>query len=150
MVEIINNPWKSIFFVLVQFLSLGLIGLTGPIVPGSRVLVLIELVGIGLGVWAVLVMKIGKFNITPDPQPKSTLVRRGPYQLVRHPMYLALLVATFPLILNHFSLFRLLLWIILLINLVFKLNYEEGLLSEKVDGYRDYAVDSYKLIPLIY
>ena len=150
MVEKINNPWKSIFFVLVQFLGLGLIGLTGPLVPGSQVMLLIELVGIGLGVWAVLVMRIGNFNITPDPQPKSVLVRRGPYQLVRHPMYLALLLTTFPLVINYFTVFRFSLWIILLVNLVLKLNYEEGLLSEKVDGYRAYAGESYKIIPFIY
>jgi protein-S-isoprenylcysteine O-methyltransferase Ste14 len=150
MVENSNRLWKSIIFVVVQFLSLGLIGLTGPILPDSFVLLMIELIGLGLGVWAVLVMGIGNFNIIPDPPQSSILVRRGPYQLVRHPMYLALLLTTLPLIINYFSVFRLLGWIMLLVNLLLKLNYEEGLLSEKLDGYHKYAGETYKIIPFLY
>jgi len=145
-----NRLWKSILFVVVQFLSLGLIGLTGPIFPDSFVLLLIELIGLGLGVWAVLAMRIGNFNIIPDPPQTSILVRRGPYQLVRHPMYLALLLTTLPLVINYFSVFRFLVWISLLVNLTLKLNYEEGLLLEKLDGYRKYTGESYKIIPFLY
>jgi len=150
MVENPNRPWKSILFVVVQFLSLGLIGLTGPILPGSFILLTIELIGLGLGVWAVLVMRIGNFNIIPDPFQWTKLVREGPYQWIRHPMYLALLLTTLPLIINYFSVFRFLIWITLLVNLLLKLNYEEGLLSEKLDGYRKYTGESYKIIPCLY
>ena len=150
MVENSNRPWKSILFVVVQFLSLGLIGLTGPILPGSFILLMIELIGLGLGVWAILAMGIGNFNIIPDPLKTSILVRRGPYQLIRHPMYLALVLTTLPLVINYFSVFRFLIWITLLVNLTLKLNYEEGLLSEKLDGYRKYAGESSKIIPFLY
>ena len=150
MVRNLNNSWKSILYVAVQFLSLGLIGLTGPILPRSFGLLVIELIGIVLGVWAVLAMRIGNFNITPDPPQVSVLVRRGPYQWVRHPMYLALLLTTFPLVINYFTGFRFIVWILLLANLVLKLNYEEGLLIEKLDGYRKYSDESYKIIPFLY
>ena len=150
MVENSNRPWKSILFVVVQFLSLGLIGLTGPVLPQSFVLLTIELIGLGLGVWAVLSMGIGNFNIIPDPFQWTKLVRVGPYQLVRHPMYLALLLTTFPLVINYFTVFRLLVWITLLVNLTLKLNYEEGLLSEKLEGYLKYVSESYKIIPFLY
>lgn len=150
MVENYHRSWKSILFVIVQFLSLGLIGLTGPVLPGSFVLLMIELIGLGLGVWAVLVMGIGNFNIIPDPFQWTKLVRGGPYQWIRHPMYLSLLLTTLPLVINYFSVFRLLVWITLLVNLLLKLNYEEGLLSEKLDGYRKYKGESYKIIPCLY
>lgn len=150
MVENYHRSWKSILFVVVQFLSLGLIGLTGPVLPGSFVLLMIELIGFGLGVWAVLVMGIGNFNIIPDPFQWTKLVRGGPYQWIRHPMYLSLLLTTLPLVINYFSVFRLLVWITLLVNLLLKLNYEEGLLSEKLDGYRKYKGESYKIIPCLY
>jgi protein-S-isoprenylcysteine O-methyltransferase Ste14 len=145
-----ENNWKSIVFVVLQFLSLGLIGLTGPIIPGSFVLMVIEIVGLGLGIWAVLVMKIGNFNITPDPPQASDLVRTGPYQLIRHPMYLALLLTTLPLVINHFTLFRIIIWIVLLVNLLLKLDYEEGLLSEKMTEYNTYKTESNKIIPFLY
>ena len=95
-------------------------------------------------------MRIGNFNITPDPLKTSVLVITGPYQLVRHPMYLALLLTTLPLVVNSFSLVRFFVWIILLVNLLLKMDYEEDLLSEKLAGYRKYAGESYKIIPYLY
>ncbi len=148
--KILNNPWKSLWFVLIQFLCLALIGLTGPIFPRSTVLLLIELAGLFLGVWAVLVMRIGNFNITPDPLKWSKLVMDGPYELIRHPMYLALLLTTLPLVINSFSFFRLIIWIFLLVNQILKLNYEEKLLAASLEGYRQYIKGSRKLIPLLY
>ncbi len=150
MTETSPNAWKSIGFVLIQFLSLALIGLTGPLFPDSTILLLIELSGIALGIWAVLAMKIGNFNITPDPLKWSKLVMRGPYELIRHPMYLALLLTTLPLVINHLSFVRVLLWLILLIGLILKLNYEEGLLVQQLDGYQEYAGKSWKLVPFLY
>jgi protein-S-isoprenylcysteine O-methyltransferase Ste14 len=145
-----SSTLKSIAFVLIQFACLALIFLTGPIFPRKLVLLLVELLGIGLGVWAVLAMGIGNFNITPDPLQSSRLITRGPYLWVRHPMYLALLVTTLPLIVAEFSVWRLVLWVVLLIDLVLKLNYEERLLDDSLTGYAEYRKSSRRLIPFIY
>ena len=145
-----NEPLKSILFVLIQFLSLGLIAITGPVIAQSPIYLLIELSGIVLGVWAILTMRLGNFNITPDPLQWSKLVMDGPYSLIRHPMYLALLITTIPLVINYPSFTRLILWLILLVGLTLKLNYEEGLLTAKFAGYREYTEKSWKLIPFLY
>jgi protein-S-isoprenylcysteine O-methyltransferase Ste14 len=144
------NRCRSFFFVFVQFLSLSLIMLTGPIIPVNGLLLLVEVLGIGLGVWAVLAMGFGNFNITPDPVREGQLIMRGPYSLIRHPMYLALLLFTSPLVMAEFSIFRALIWIVLLFDLMLKLNYEEGLLVVKLEGYRQYMNKTYRLIPFIF
>ena len=141
---------KSISFVLIQFACLGLIALSGPLIPANFTLLAIELLGIGLGVWAVLAMRIGNFNITPDPLNHSQLVTSGPYRLIRHPMYMAILLTTFPLVLYSFSPLRLTIWLILFIDLLLKLNYEESLLVLKLVGYDRYTERSYRLVPYIY
>jgi protein-S-isoprenylcysteine O-methyltransferase Ste14 len=141
---------KSTLFVVIQFLCLGLIAITGPLFPANEALLFIELLGIVLGIWAVLTMRIGNFNIAPDPLKKSTLVTTGPYRLIRHPMYLALLLTTLPLIINNFDLVRFIIWLILLIDLFWKLNYEENLLVVKLAGYDEYVKRSYRLIPHLY
>ena len=141
---------KSLLFVFVQFAALGLIAVTGPIIPSNIWLAAIEFAGILLGVWAVLAMRIGNFNITPDVKHDSQMVTGGPYTLIRHPMYSALLVTTLPLIINSYSTFRFLLWLALLVDLVLKLNYEEGLLKDRHPNYARYMETSKRLIPFIY
>ena len=146
----ISSFSKSLLFVIVQFACLGLIALTGPLFPSNAVLLVLELLGIGLGIWAILAMRIGNFNITPDPLKHSQLVTSGPYRMIRHPMYLAILLTTLPLIIYSFDIFRLAIWLVLLIDLIFKLVYEENLLSEKLVGYDRYIERSFRLFPYIY
>jgi protein-S-isoprenylcysteine O-methyltransferase Ste14 len=136
--------------VLVQFGSLGLIALTGPLLPANGWLLALEFAGLLLGVWAVLAMGLGNLNILPDVMRHSRLVTDGPYALIRHPMYTALLLVTLPLVINSFSAFRLVLWLLLLGDLMFKLNYEEGLLKNAHPDYSIYAEESYRLIPFVY
>jgi len=140
----------SILFVLVQFLCLAIIGLTGPIFANPLLLLLIELSGLFLGIWAVLTMRIGYFNIAPEPLSWSKMVSQGPYRFVRHPMYLALLITTLPLMISDFSTLRLVFWFILLVDLVIKLGYEEGLLQEQFPEYIHYQKQTARLLPGIY
>ena len=137
-------------FVLVQFLCLGLIAITGPLIASNPVLLAAELLGILLGLWAVLVMRIGNFNVTPTVLAGAKLVERGPYRFIRHPMYTALLLVTLPLVLDHFSMLRLSIWLVLLADLVLKLRHEEQLLASEVEGYSGYMSGTKKLLPLIF
>ena len=142
--------WLSILFVIIQFLCLAVIGLTGPIFANPLLLLLIELSGLFLGIWAVLTMRIGHFNIVPEPLSWSKMVSRGPYRIIRHPMYLALLITTLPLVISDFSSLRLVFWFILLVDLVIKMGYEEGLLQELFPEYVHYQKQTTRLIPGIY
>ena len=142
--------WLSIQFVFIQVLCLAVIGLTGPIFANPLLLLLIELSGLFLGIWAVLAMRIGHFNIAPEPLTWSKMTSRGPYRIIRHPMYLALLLTTFPLIISDFSSLRLAIWFILLVNLILKMGYEEGLLQKKFPDYARYRTYTARLIPGIY
>lgn len=140
----------SILFVAVQFAALGLIAATGPLFPASPWLLAVEIAGLLLGVWAILAMGIGNFNITPDVKGRSRLVTAGPYALVRHPMYAALLLTTLPLALDSLAPVRVGLWVVLLVDLVLKLNYEEGLLKAAHPGYAEYVEKSWRLVPFLY
>lgn len=140
----------SFVFVFIQFATLAFLLLTGPIFAKAPILFSLELAGIFLGFWAIISMGIGNFNITPDVKRSGKLVRHGPYAVIRHPMYATLLIITLPLIFEHFTLLRIFVWLVLLVDLVMKLNYEERLLIETLPSYIDYQRESYRLIPFIY
>lgn len=140
----------SLLFVLLQFIVLAIIGLTGPLVANQFLLLFVEAVGLFLGMWAVWSMRVGYFNIAPEPLNWSKMVSRGPYRIIRHPMYLALLLTTLPLVISYFSYLRAALWIILLVNLLLKMSYEEGLLHKKFPEYASYSGRTSRLLPGLY
>lgn len=147
--HIMKPSYFSYLLVFVQFASIAGILLTGNwFIIGYGISW--QIAGIALGLWAVKVMHLGEFNIVPDPKPDALLVQSGPYRLIRHPMYLSLLLFFIPLVLNDLSLVRLLFLSMLIATLVVKLHYEENLLKATFEDYDQYQQKSYKLIPFIF
>ena len=145
-----SNPLLSYGLVAVQLLCLGLIALTGPLFAANPALLLLEGVAGLLGLWAIWTMGFDNFNVTPDVKPRARLVTSGPYRYIRHPMYSALLVGGLALVLDTFSPERMLLWLVLLLDLLIKLNYEEQLLSRDLEGYSAHMRRTKRLFPFLY
>jgi protein-S-isoprenylcysteine O-methyltransferase Ste14 len=91
-------------------------------------------------------------NLTPLPYPKpdATLVRTGPYRLVRHPMYAGGIALAFGWALFVRGSLTLGYVAVLLIFLDIKSAREERWLRDKFADYQDYQRRVRKLIPFIY
>ena len=150
MSDAMHNRLKSIILVVIQFACVIAIAFTGPLLARQPLLLAVELLGIGLGLWAILSMRLLNFNITPDVKIDGYLVARGPYAYIRHPMYASLIVTCGALVADEFTLLRLALLSVLIIDLVVKLRYEEGLLSGHYSEYAAYMVHSKRLIPFVW
>jgi protein-S-isoprenylcysteine O-methyltransferase Ste14 len=137
-------------FVTIQFACIVVLAATGPLVAGTDWGIMLEFAGIFLGVLAIYQMKVGNFNVIPVPKTEGIMVTHGIYKYLRHPMYLAQLMVFAPLISEHYSHFRLTVWIVLLMNLVFKLHFEERLLKAHFEGYADYMKTTWRLVPFVY
>jgi protein-S-isoprenylcysteine O-methyltransferase Ste14 len=145
-----RDTFKAYILVTVQVISLTLIVVTGRLFARNILPLIIEIAGIVLGVWALFVMGWHNLNVTPLVRKDARLVTRGPYAFIRHPMYSSLLFTVWPLIIDQFSLLRLTVALILTVDLLTKLVYEERLLKKHFAGYDDYMKKTQRLIPFVF
>jgi len=124
--------------------------MTGPWLAKTPILLAIELIGVALGLWAVLTMKLRNLSALPDMNPDRPLQKKGPYRWIRHPMYSALLLFMLALVVEEWTYGRGLVWVVLLVNLTLKLHYEEFLLVQIFPDYHAYQKRTHKLIPWIW
>jgi len=145
-----SKQLRSYVFVIVQFACLIAIALTGPLIARNPLWLALEGAALLLGLWTIWTMRAARFNIVPDVPDNSELVRHGPYRFIRHPMYATLLLGSLALVLNEPTLLRAVVWVVLLIDLVLKLTYEERLLVESFPSYAEYRQHSKRLVPFVY
>lgn len=141
---------RSYLLVALQLLCIALFAVSGHVVARNPFFLIMEAGALGLGVWAIATLRPGKFNITPDVPAHAEMMERGPYRLIRHPMYTSLIVGAGALVADDFSWLRCGLWIALSGVLIAKLHYEEQLLRAAFFRYDDYAKRTYRLIPFMY
>jgi protein-S-isoprenylcysteine O-methyltransferase Ste14 len=140
---------RSYIHVSIQFTTLFYIILSGSLLI-ENYLIAIEFTGIVLGVWAVIVMRHSYLTIFPEPNSTFNLVKKGPYKIIRHPMYLALFLVIIPLIIDNPTNYRIIAGILFAINQIIKLLYEEKLIISKVEGYSKYMHKTWRILPLIF
>jgi len=103
-----------------------------------------------LAIWAIVVMQIDNLRIMPAPGSSARLVKKGPYKLIRHPMYSSLILLSVPIVITDFSYLRLSSCLMLLLLLLIKLHYEERLLCSRFPEYEAYTKTTWKLVPGIF
>ena len=134
-----------------QLASLAFLVLSAPVISKSWDGILLEGAGIFLALHAIFVAGVHNVNITPTPKRGAVLITNGPYRLIRHPMYLAQVVALIPLVNDYFSILRLSILLLLMITLILKMAYEEkGLVRQFGETYLQYMEQTKKVLPFIY
>ncbi len=136
--------------VSIQFICIGLILVSGGPFARSLPLLVIEIAAVLLGVWAIIVMGWRNVNVSPLIRRDARLVTTGPYAVIRHPMYSAVLLTLWALIIDRHSLFRLTVGLILTVDLLVKIRYEERLLKNHFPEYAAYMKTTERLIPFVF
>lgn len=108
------------------------------------------IVSIVIGLWAIMVMTAGKLSVFPEVRRGAVFIRRGPYRIIRHPMYLAVILFCTAENFAFFSFFRLGVLLVLIVDLVVKMGYEENMLKKNFPEYIQYQKVTKRLIPFVY
>jgi len=141
----------SYVYVGGQWVTFGLIAITGPLIVTNPFWFMVEILSVALGLWAIVTMRrISVFNITPDVKQEAHFVARGPYRFIRHPMYTAVIIVSFALVANSPSLIRIAFFFAVVLVHLLKLRYEEGLLVKRFPAYPEYQKRTARLIPFLF
>jgi protein-S-isoprenylcysteine O-methyltransferase Ste14 len=130
------------------FISVGIVWLPWQQLSTTVYLVSLLLIigGTAFAVCAALVLG-RSISIMPEAR---RLITRGPYTLIRHPLYLGEMVATAGLALQY-----LMPWALLLLGLhcffqFERMRYEERVLAQAFPEYGDYMAGTARLVPGVY
>ncbi|WP_396600501.1 methyltransferase family protein [Algibacter sp. R77976] len=116
----------------------------------NLIIILIQLLGISISIWGIVAGGVTKFNIQPEVK-SNELITRGPFSLIRNPMYIGIIVLFSPTIVNNPTSFSMLVFVLLIITLILKIYSEEQFLETKFGNqYLIYKAKTYRLIPYLY
>ena len=107
------------------------------------------IVGIAFFVYIMLTNNINNFNIIPEIKKEATLVTRGAYRYIRHPMYFGILILMFPPLINTISTFNLSIYTFLALVLILKAKKEEQLWENSSQEYVQYKKRTKMIIPFV-
>lgn len=118
---------------------------------GNFSLFLLALIALSLivGLSAIINMKPKNLNITPSLRAEHQLVTNGIYDIIRHPMYLSVLLLCFALMLSNSHIGSQLVMFILWVNLILKSRLEETLLNERFSDYQAYKNRTGRFLPFL-
>jgi protein-S-isoprenylcysteine O-methyltransferase Ste14 len=104
---------------------------------------------IGLAVMVAGATGLGRgLTATPLPNAHAQLRTGGLYRFVRHPIYSGLILTMASLTVASGSALRLFTLAVLVLLLTLKARWEEARLSQRFEGYADYAARTPRFVPI--
>ncbi|TMJ36275.1 MAG: isoprenylcysteine carboxylmethyltransferase family protein [Alphaproteobacteria bacterium] len=115
--------------------------------PATAAVIALCLVGLGSALSAYVLIWLGRsFSIMAEAR---RLVTRGPYAIVRHPLYLTEAIATIGMVVLNWSLIAVLLAAVLWALQLRRVRHEENVLQAAFPEYASYAARTPRWLPAL-
>jgi len=129
--------------------AIAVLGVTGNLFSSSAYVITVQVAAVVLNVWARTSFQSGTFRVTAAPGAAS-LITRGPYRFIRHPMYSAALVFIWAGVASHISILTLAIGMTVTVVCIGRVIVEERLLRAKYPEYQEYSRTTKALIPFVF
>src|SRR2546429_9996735 len=113
------------------------------------VVIALQIAGLLLFFWARMTFGRRSFHVAANPT-EGGLVTSGPYHFIRHPIYTAICLFTGAGVASHWSWGAGACGVLVIGSLVMRMFCEETLVAKRYPEYRDYAANTWRMIPYVY
>jgi protein-S-isoprenylcysteine O-methyltransferase Ste14 len=144
-----KSPVTNIIAILAAFIPftipvLGTNSFAGPL--NALISSVIIILGMLLTIYALLAL--GR-NVSIIPQARR-LVKKGPYRLVRHPLYLGELTSVFGIVAAEVTISKMMVFFLFMAAQIYRSLREEKLLESIFHEYQEYCLKTPRFIPLFF
>lgn len=139
----------NFFLSFIGVLAVLFILITGPLNEYSTSYLLLQIFGILLIAWSLVVRKLNKHH-HGNLAKGLFFVDKGPYEIIRHPIYAGFILVINGFVQEFFTLPRAIALLVILAVIVAKIVREEYMLEHHVEEYVNYKKRTHKLIPYIF
>ena len=139
----------SYLLVTLQFIFIALLLMEHGLHMPSILPLLIFFLGCGFGIYTVKHNPLGNFNVTPEIKQNATLITTGAYRYIRHPMYFSVLLMMLGIVVSKLTLLSVFIYALLVVTLFLKAKKEEILWMEQSFEYRNYMLQTKRIIPFV-
>lgn len=140
---------KALFFNTFGILASLFILLSGPLFTHTVIYILVQVFGLLLILWAVITQKVNKSHQKHTLPNGYFFLTKGPYEIIRHPMYAGYLLIMTSFVEVDFTFLRLIALLILIIVLALKIIREEYTMTKEIKEYQDYKAKTKAIIPYL-
>lgn len=142
-----DTELKALIFNGFGLLASITILLSGQLITQSLIYLLVQIFGALLIFWAAITIKISKQK---HKFPKGYFfLTKGPYEIIRHPIYAGYLLIMISFVEIDFTFLRLIALVILCLAIMMKIIREEYMMFHESHEYKEYKHKTKAIIPYL-
>jgi protein-S-isoprenylcysteine O-methyltransferase Ste14 len=123
--------------------------LSGAVIPNAIVDIMVQVFGLLLIIWAAVTIKMNKDKQTQTLPKGYFFLTKGPYEIIRHPVYAGYLLIMISICEVEFTFLRFIALIILCAAVMLKIIREEYTMTQVVPEYKEYKLKTKAIIPYV-